>query len=97
MLTLPPLPEGFAWRPRIAGGGELTIWGVTPVAEVYRIDAGWLSRVNVCFHPSLHKEGLAGSKRQACYWAQRWVQVKADAIYRARPRSCSMLGRPAGE
>lgn len=67
------------------------------VATIEPAAPGWLSRVNVCFHESLHREALAGSKRQACYWVHRWIQVKADSIYRTRPRSCSMMGRPAGE
>src|SRR5690349_1196236 len=88
---LPPLPHGFAWRRCPAGEGELTLWGATEVAEIRWTEAGWLSRVNVCFHPSLHRQALAGSKRQACYWVHRWVQARAGAIYRARPEACALV------
>src|SRR5690606_15659786 len=87
-IDLPPLPRGFAWRRRRDGAGELALWGIEAVAVVERIPAGWASRVNVCFHSSLHREALAGSKRQACYWVHRWVQARAAAIHRARPEAC---------
>lgn len=89
---LPPLPYGFAWRPKAGGGGELTIWGVEAVATVEPGRGAWLSRVNICFHPSLHRDALAGSKRQACYWVHRWVKARAESIYRARPEACAVLG-----
>lgn len=93
MRQLPPLPYGFAWRRRPGGLGELTIWGMETVARVEPIDCRWRSRVNVCFHESLHRGAIAGTKRQACYWVHRWVIARAEAIYRARPEAC-VLVRP---
>lgn len=88
---LPALPRGFSWRRRGAGGGSLRIWGVVEVATVERAPNGWISRVNVCFHASLHREALAGSKRQACYWVHRWAWARAETLYRARPEACVMV------
>lgn len=93
MRQLPPLPYGFFWRRCPGGRGELTIWGNEAVARVEPIDSGWRTMVNVCFHESLHRGAIAGTKRQACYWVHRWAIARAEGIYMARPEAC-VLVRP---
>ena len=88
---LPPLPDGFAWRRSPKGIGELTIWNIQVVARVELLGGQWRTSVNVCFHDSLHRYALAGSKHLACYWVHRWVITRAEAIYRARPKACILV------
>lgn len=88
---LPPLPEGFSWRTSTEGVGELTLWGLTVVARIESSPMGWVSRVNLCFHESLHRKAIAGSKRQACHWVHRWVAAHAERLCRARPESCVLV------
>lgn len=69
----------------------LTIWGIEEVAIIDKTPDGWLTTVNTCFHSSLHRQALAGLQRQAFYWVHRWVLIRAESIYRARPESCVMI------
>lgn len=87
---LPALPYGFTWRPLADGGGELVLWGHSEMASVQPLEGGgWLVRVNIAFHESLHREAIARSKGQACYWVHRWVAREAEVVYRTRPEECS--------
>ena len=90
--SLPPLPHGFSWRPTASGGGELMLWGYSEMAVIQPLEDGrWLARVNIAFHESLHREAIARSKGQACYWVHRWAAREADWIYRARPEACALV------
>ena len=53
-------------------------------------DGSWLVRVNIAFHESLHREAVARSKGQACFWVHQWAQREAARIYACRPKVCSM-------
>jgi hypothetical protein len=61
------------------------------MATVERLLTGeWLARVNIAFHDSLHREAVAASKGQACYWVHRWAVREAHRIYEIRPRTCTI-------
>lgn len=88
---LPPLPEGFSWRRRGEASGELRLWGVHEMATVRQLPTGrWLAKVNLAFHESLHRQAVAASKGQACYWVHCWAAREALAIYKLRPRTCTI-------
>lgn len=94
--VIPQLPYGFTWRPLPRGGGTLFLWGVNEMATVEPMrDGQWLARVNIAFAESLHREAIACSKGQACYWVHRWAIREAEKIYDARPESCSIVSRTA--
>jgi hypothetical protein len=90
-FELPNLPDGFAWRSAPERAGELTLWNTQVVARIEPNGRWWQSQVNVCFHPSLHRKTISATKRDACYWVHCWAIAQAEAIYLARPRSCSLV------